>query len=205
MSSALTKAPFVPTATQSRNGNFAASCRHHVSLREILPTGAEFSAVFAVDCTRSVVEPLRSSLNERSENTGIRYAFEAGMRFVLAVLLVAHGIAHLVGFVSSWKLATLAELPYKTTVFSGHVDVGDAGIRVMGVLWLLAALAFLVAAFAVMTETSWAVRFTLAAVIASLILCMVGWPDARIGVAVNVGLALLLAIGARLNLAVLTH
>ena len=71
------------------------------------------------------------------------------MRFVLALLLVAHGVAHLVGFVSSWKLATLAELPYKTTVFSGRVDVGDAGIRMMGALWLLAALAFLVAAFAV--------------------------------------------------------
>jgi hypothetical protein len=125
------------------------------------------------------------------------------MRFVLAVLLVAHGVAHLVGFVSSWKLATLAGLPYKTTVFSGHVDVGHAGIRVMGVLWLLAALAFQVAAFAVSTETGWAVRFTIAAVIASLILCVVGWPDARIGVAVNVGLVLLLVIGARLHLAVL--
>ena len=33
---------------------------------------------------------------------------------------------------------------------------------------------------------------------------MTGWPDARIGVAVNVGLLLLLAIGARMNLAVLT-
>jgi hypothetical protein len=126
------------------------------------------------------------------------------MRFVLAFLLVAHGVAHLVGFVASWKLATLAELPYKTAVFSGRVDVGDAGIRVMGVLWLLAALAFLVAAFAVATETGWAGRFTLAAVIASLILCVVGWPEARIGVAVNVGLALRLAIGARLSLAVLT-
>jgi hypothetical protein len=151
-----------------------------------------------------VVEPLRASLNERREIIGICYAFEAGMRLALAVLLVAHGVAHLVGFVSSWKLATLAELPYKTVVFSGRVDVGDAGIRVMGVLWLLAALAFLVAAFAVATETGWAVRFTLAAVIASLILCVVGWPDARIGVAVNVGLALLIATGGRLNLAVLT-
>ena len=129
---------------------------------------------------------------------------EKHMRFVLAFVLVAHGVAHLVGFVSSWKLATVAEVPYKTTIFSGRVDVGDAGIRVMGVLWLLAALAFLVAAIAVATETGWAVRFTLAAVIASLILCVVGWPDARIGVAVNLGLTLLLAIGARLNLAVLT-
>jgi hypothetical protein len=33
---------------------------------------------------------------------------------------------------------------------------------------------------------------------------LVGWPDARIGVAVNVGLALLLAIGVRLDLAVHT-
>jgi hypothetical protein len=35
-------------------------------------------------------------------------------------------------------------------------------------------------------------------------LCLAGWPDARIGVAVNVGLVLLLAIGARPHLAVLT-
>jgi hypothetical protein len=35
-------------------------------------------------------------------------------------------------------------------------------------------------------------------------LCVVGWPDARIGVAVNVGLVLLFAIGAGLNLSVLT-
>ena len=125
------------------------------------------------------------------------------MRFVLAFCLVAHGVAHLVGFVSSWKLATLAELPYKTTVFSGRLDVGDAGIRVLGVLWLLTALAFLIAASAVATTTDWASRFTLAAAVASLMLCVVGWPDARIGVAVNVGLGLLLAIGARLNLAVI--
>ena len=123
---------------------------------------------------------------------------------MFAFVLLAHGVAHFVGFVSSWKLATLAELPYKTTVFAGRVDVGDAGIRMMGVLWLLAALALLVAAFAVATETGWAVRFTLAAVVASLVLCVVGWPDARIGVAVNVGFALLLVIGARLNLALLT-
>jgi hypothetical protein len=62
----------------------------------------------------------------RAYGAGIWCAFEGGMRFVLAFFLLAHGVAHLVGFVSSWKLATLAELPYKTTVFSGRVDVGDA-------------------------------------------------------------------------------
>jgi len=126
------------------------------------------------------------------------------MRFGLAVLLVAHGIAHLVGFISSWELATLVELPYKTTVFSGRVDLGDAGIRVLGVLWLLAASAFLVAAIALAIGMSWAVPFMLTAVIASALLCAAGWPDARLGLAVNLGLAVMLAIGARLHPALLT-
>jgi hypothetical protein len=126
------------------------------------------------------------------------------MRIVLALFLLAHGVAHLVGFVSSFKLATLPELPYKTTIFSGRIDVGDAGVQVMGVLWLLTAVGFLVAAFAVATATDSATRLMLAAVIASLTLCVAGWPDARIGVAVNLSLILLLAIGARLNLAALT-
>jgi len=129
---------------------------------------------------------------------------ETSMRFVLAFVIAAHGIAHLVGFISSWRLATLAELPYKTTIFSGRLDVGDAGIRVIGVLWLLAALAFLVGPIAVTTEASWAGRFLFAAVIGSTLLCVAGWPDARIGLAVNLGLALVLAIGARLHLAMLT-
>jgi hypothetical protein len=59
---------------------------------------------------------------------------------------------------SSWRLATLAERPYKATIFSGRLDVGDAGIRVIGVLWLLAALAFVVAAIALTTATEWAER-----------------------------------------------
>ena len=41
------------------------------------------------------------------------------------------------------------------------------------------------------------------AAMASLALCMTAWPEARIGVAVNVALIVLLAICARLNLTVL--
>ena len=125
---------------------------------------------------------------------GIRCARHQGMRFALASLLAAHGVAHVVGFVSSWRLATLTELPYKTTIFSGRIDVGDAGIRMVGALWLLVAIAFLAAGAAVAAATDWAGRLLLVTVIASLLLCVAGWPDARIGVAVNVGLILLLTI-----------
>lgn len=134
-----------------------------------------------------------------------RACVKTGMRYAFALLLVAHGVAHLVGFVSAWKLATLAELPYRTTLFSGHLDVGEAGIRLVGVLWLLAALTFLVAAVAVANEGVWARRALSVALLVSAPLCAAAWPEARLGLAVDMGLALLLAIGVRQQWPMLVH
>jgi hypothetical protein len=60
------------------------------------------------------------------------------MRFVLAALLIVHGVAHAVGFVVPWKLVSTAEVPYKTTIPGGMCDVGDAGARALGIVWLVA-------------------------------------------------------------------
>jgi hypothetical protein len=119
------------------------------------------------------------------------------MRLVLAIVLAAHGVAHLVGFVSLWQLAVLRELPYKTTVLAGRVNVGDGGARLFGAFWLLGALAFMAAGAAVAAQASWALRFATATAVASLFLCAAGWPDARIGAGVNVALLVLLAVGVR--------
>ena len=54
------------------------------------------------------------------------------MRFALAALLIAHGVAHLVGFLVPWKLLSTAEVPYRTTVLGGLIEVGDAGARALG-------------------------------------------------------------------------
>lgn len=122
------------------------------------------------------------------------------MRFVFALALAVHGVAHLVGFVSSWKLAVLPELPYKTTIFGGRLDIGDTGVRAIGLLWLLAAVTFLLTAAATAVHAQWTPRLALFAAIGSLLLCVAGWPDSRIGLAVNVGLLLVLALGAGLIL-----
>jgi hypothetical protein len=108
------------------------------------------------------------------------------MSLVVAVVLVAHGVAHLVGFVVPWRLMTLPEMPYKTTLFAGRLDVGPDGIRVVGLLWMLAAVAFILAAIAWAVRQPWAEALTAGAALASLILCIAGWPDTRIGVVVNV-------------------
>jgi len=63
--------------------------------------------------------------------------------------------------------------------------VGDGGVRLAGVLWLLAAAAFVVAATGVAIDATWAQRATTITVLASLVLRVVGWPEARIGLFVN--------------------
>ena len=77
------------------------------------------------------------------------------MRLILAGLMTLHGIAHLVGFAGAWQLAPAKEIPYKTTVLGGHLQLGDTGIRVMGVLWLFAAVAFVVAAGGAVFNVRW--------------------------------------------------
>jgi hypothetical protein len=68
------------------------------------------------------------------------------MRFALVMLMTLHGIAHLVGFVGSWWPAALRDYVYKTTVIGGLVDIGDGGIRLVGLAWLAAAIAFITVA-----------------------------------------------------------
>ena len=58
-------------------------------------------------------------------------------RFLFVAPLIAHGLVHLLGFVVNWQLASLAEMPYKTTLLAGALDVGATGIRAVGLLWLL--------------------------------------------------------------------
>jgi hypothetical protein len=122
------------------------------------------------------------------------------MRYVLSLFLLAHGVAHLVGFVVPWRLTTLKEMAYKTTILGGRVDLGEAGIGVVGLLWLIAAAAFVAAAGACVFQAPWALPFTLALSGASLLLCAIEWPEARIGVFVNIGLLLILLLGSRLGL-----
>ena len=109
------------------------------------------------------------------------------MRLMLAALLIGHGVAHIVGFVVPWKLMQMPEMPYRTTILGGMIDVGDAGIRVIGILWLSIGLAFVVVAGGVVA--GWSMRMAVFALLAlSSAFCVIGWPEARIGLIVNAAL-----------------
>jgi hypothetical protein len=122
------------------------------------------------------------------------------MRIAIAIAMVLHGAAHLVGFAESWQWSMTETVPFKTTVLNGRLDLGMGGIRVAGLLWLLATLAFgLVAAGAVM-NTEWWVSLALPTAVASLVLCVVWWPESRVGAAVNALLIASLVAGRQLGL-----
>ena len=108
------------------------------------------------------------------------------IRVGLAVLLVAHGVAHLPGSLGAWRLATFPELPYHTTLLAGRLDVGDGGMRMMGVLWLAATAAFTAAAAGALLGRDWWAALAVVAAVGSLALCALEWPATRIGLAVNV-------------------
>jgi hypothetical protein len=77
------------------------------------------------------------------------------MRILLAALLALHGIVHLVRFIGSWQRDSSGGIPYKTTVLAGHVNVGDAGVRALGILWLVMAIAFVVTAAGTALGMQW--------------------------------------------------
>jgi uncharacterized membrane protein YphA (DoxX/SURF4 family) len=118
------------------------------------------------------------------------------MRFAFALILIVHGVAHLLGFIVPWKLVKLEDSPYTTTLLGGRLDVGDAGIRFSGVLWLLAGIGFVVSGAALMLLAPWWPRFTIVVAAFSLVLAVAGWPGSRIGIPIDLLLLVYLLVGA---------
>ena len=121
------------------------------------------------------------------------------MNALLCALLVAHGVAHLAGFAVPWRLVESDEMPYKTTVLGGRIDLGPTGIRVMGVLWLAAGVATMAAGSAWLLRWADPVPLTIGVAAASLVLCLVEWPLTRIGLAVNLVLLIAMPLAAERN------
>ena len=67
------------------------------------------------------------------------------MQYAIGAFLILHGFAHLVGFMVPFRIGNLEEPSYKTTLLGGRLNVGDTGIRVIGFLWLVGAIAFMAA------------------------------------------------------------
>ncbi|HEY6079277.1 MAG TPA: DUF6544 family protein [Polyangiaceae bacterium] len=108
------------------------------------------------------------------------------MRIAAALFLVLHGLAHLVGFRAAFWPAP--SLPVRGNLFGGLLGVGYFGTRALGIIWLLLALGYVLsAALLLVRSPSWS-SVTLSVTGASAIMCLMFWPEARIGLVIDIAL-----------------
>ncbi len=120
------------------------------------------------------------------------------LTIILAVVLILHGLVHLMGTVTYMKLGTVQGMAYKTTLLSGRWDLGENGIPIYGALWAVAAIGFILAAIAMLFGWSWW-RPALAAVAAfSLALTALDWKAASVGAILNIAILAWLALAPNL-------
>ena len=121
------------------------------------------------------------------------------MLIVATIVLVLHGLIHLMGTAAYLKLAVIQQLPYKTTVLGGRWDLGAGGIAVYGVLWAVAAVGFVVAALAFWFGWAGWQPLLLGVTLLSLALTALDWDVAFAGVILNIVILALLWLGPRLT------
>ena len=122
------------------------------------------------------------------------------MRIALAAFLAVHGLAHLVGFVEARRLAPEG-LRYHTTVPAGRVGLGDAGIRIAGMLRLVVALAFGATAIGAIVDAIWWLPLALGSAVGSLLISSTESPESRVGVLIDLAILGILPLAHALGLA----
>ena len=114
------------------------------------------------------------------------------IRFLLAGLLLAHGLIHILGFLATWHIATGGTIA--STPYVGVYTPGEAPVLFLGVVWLVAAIAFVASATALATRRTWWPQVTAASALVSLVLCSLWWRDAMVGIFVNLAVLALVAL-----------
>ncbi|HHC72217.1 MAG TPA: ABC transporter permease [Thiotrichales bacterium] len=119
------------------------------------------------------------------------------IQIVAAIVLVLHGLIHLMGTAVYMKLAELEGFSYKTTLLGGRLDLGEGGIRVFGALWVVPAIGFVAVGVALLAGWEWWPPVLVAATLFSLVLTALDWSVAYAGVIVNVLILAIIWIGPR--------
>lgn len=107
------------------------------------------------------------------------------MKILVAILLLVHGLIHLMGFFKAFGFAEISQLSQN---FS----------KPQGLLWLAVALAFVITAILFLLKNNLWFWIAIAAVIVSQVLIFVNWQDAKFGTFANL-IVLIVALLAMAN------
>lgn len=115
--------------------------------------------------------------------------------YILAGLLIFHGLVHILGFLIFFEITEVETLQYSTKVLGGRVDIGKIGIRILGIIWLLIMIAMVASGVGLLLGTAWWYSLALWSTVASSVVTILGWPDTRFGLLINIVVFILLFLG----------
>lgn len=122
------------------------------------------------------------------------------IRIIAAIFLILHGLIHLIGFLVPWGLVKIDSFRYGTTILAGKVDLGETGIRLVGLLWIVGAIGFVIAGIGLWMVLPWWFTLLITVTLYSLVLCILGWPDSQYGFFINLIILGVLLFGERFGL-----
>ncbi|MDQ4045652.1 MAG: hypothetical protein M3173_09430 [Chloroflexota bacterium] len=108
-------------------------------------------------------------------------------RVLFAILHAIHGAVHLMGPVDFWGIADLEEVV--------PPDASAAVVNLLGGLWLLAGVGFVVGAVALWRGARWWCPSVLATAMLSFVIAGVVWADAWAGMILDIAIAVIALSG----------
>jgi hypothetical protein len=118
------------------------------------------------------------------------------VRWVLVILLLAHGVGHIMGFLAAWTDVPMGFNNRPWLLSQGVTIDGGVG-RAFGLLWLVALIAFVGGALGLVGHQDWARPLLVAAAFISLIAILPWWNTVTAGArtgAILVDLAVIFAL-----------
>jgi hypothetical protein len=107
----------------------------------------------------------------------------------LGGLMILHGFAHTPAILGSWDIATFDDVSRQPNILL--TNAGNTMILVLGGIWFLAAVSFIVAGIGVLRQAFWWPVVTALALTLSVTMTMLWRHDAAIGLLLN---AVILAV-----------
>jgi hypothetical protein len=95
------------------------------------------------------------------------------IRIIFAIIVILHGLIHLIGFMRAFKLATISQLTQSIS-------------RPVGLLWLFTALLFLAVSVIFLIKEEWWWMIAAPAILLSQVLIIICWQDAKYGTIANI-------------------
>jgi len=108
------------------------------------------------------------------------YVKELSIKVFLLILIIIHGLIHIIGFVREWGIAPVEQLSGKTLIqLSGNLS------RTVGIFWLVACILFIISAAFYLAKKDWWWMVAIVAVLISQLLIVLYWKDAKFGTVAN--------------------